>query len=188
MCLVGFVPVALANTDASYYSKLVATHYTRASSILLPSTGVVDITLFGRVPLHDYDDVLVQIEEAVRFYDTSIAAFPYDTIDVLLLDGDHDKLSISGYYFGCRIMAYTGTDGTDDISRVLYHELAHSYFDEGPVWYSEGAAEFLASLALDRTEDRKRWLEKLALPNCRCLLYTSPSPRDRTRSRMPSSA
>ena len=23
---------------------------------------------------------------------------------------------------------------------------------------------------------------------CRCLLYTSPSPRDRTRSRMPSSA
>ena len=25
-------------------------------------------------------------------------------------------------------------------------------------------------------------------PFCRCLLYTSPSPRDRTRSRMPSSA
>ena len=25
-------------------------------------------------------------------------------------------------------------------------------------------------------------------PHCSCLLYTSPSPRDRTRSRMPSSA
>ena len=25
-------------------------------------------------------------------------------------------------------------------------------------------------------------------PSCACLLYTSPSPRDRTRSRMPSSA
>ena len=25
-------------------------------------------------------------------------------------------------------------------------------------------------------------------PDCACLLYTSPSPRDRTRSRMPSSA
>ena len=25
-------------------------------------------------------------------------------------------------------------------------------------------------------------------PTCTCLLYTSPSPRDRTRSRMPSSA
>ena len=27
-----------------------------------------------------------------------------------------------------------------------------------------------------------------AAPNTPCLLYTSPSPRDRTRSRMPSSA
>ena len=26
------------------------------------------------------------------------------------------------------------------------------------------------------------------MPHCICLLYTSPSPRDRTRSRMPSSA
>ena len=47
-------------------------------------------------------------------------------------------------------------------------------------------------------KDRKnRWTrkklpsncEKLWLYNiCSCLLYTSPSPRDRTRSRMPSSA
>ena len=31
-------------------------------------------------------------------------------------------------------------------------------------------------------------LAELALGGCTCLLYTSPSPRDRTRSRMPSSA
>ena len=32
-------------------------------------------------------------------------------------------------------------------------------------------------------------IEKIKDLNCRCcLLYTSPSPRDRTRSRMPSSA
>ena len=33
--------------------------------------------------------------------------------------------------------------------------------------------------------------ERLDIPSCyckNCLLYTSPSPRDRTRSRMPSSA
>ena len=29
---------------------------------------------------------------------------------------------------------------------------------------------------------------RLFMPNTFCLLYTSPSPRDRTRSRMPSSA
>ena len=47
--------------------------------------------------------------------------------------------------------------------------------------------------SIDRAEDRERFqvmLEKLGLrqPPNGCLLYTSPSPRDRTRSRMPSSA
>jgi len=39
-------------------------------------------------------------------------------------------------------------------------------------------------------KDRKIILiaQCLVNPYCRCLLYTSPSPRDRTRSRMPSSA
>ena len=32
------------------------------------------------------------------------------------------------------------------------------------------------------------WIIGAVLPSKRCLLYTSPSPRDRTRSRMPSSA
>ena len=30
--------------------------------------------------------------------------------------------------------------------------------------------------------------EEIEVAYCDCLLYTSPSPRDRTRSRMPSSA
>jgi len=39
-------------------------------------------------------------------------------------------------------------------------------------------------------DEMKNILEvrKLIEPYCCCLLYTSPSPRDRTRSRMPSSA
>ena len=38
-------------------------------------------------------------------------------------------------------------------------------------------------------ELRKQWLgKKSGLHIDSCLLYTSPSPRDRTRSRMPSSA
>ena len=41
--------------------------------------------------------------------------------------------------------------------------------------------------------DLPRWAARIAelgheLPEATCLLYTSPSPRDRTRSRMPSSA
>ena len=36
--------------------------------------------------------------------------------------------------------------------------------------------------------DDDTWDVKATMPNGICLLYTSPSPRDRTRSRMPSSA
>ena len=39
----------------------------------------------------------------------------------------------------------------------------------------------------DMPEFRDRWMFKLEDISA-CLLYTSPSPRDRTRSRMPSSA
>ena len=51
---------------------------------------------------------------------------------------------------------------------------------------------------LDRSlEDLRKWLVQFDMQSylvlnygdiCNCLLYTSPSPRDRTRSRMPSSA
>ena len=37
-------------------------------------------------------------------------------------------------------------------------------------------------------KDMYRWAEYWDVPFNFCLLYTSPSPRDRTRSRMPSSA
>ena len=37
-------------------------------------------------------------------------------------------------------------------------------------------------------KDFEHFSTRLGIPNLGCLLYTSPSPRDRTRSRMPSSA
>ena len=48
-------------------------------------------------------------------------------------------------------------------------------------WHAQLAPE---PEACDETSS----LEELTAENKRCLLYTSPSPRDRTRSRMPSSA
>ena len=42
--------------------------------------------------------------------------------------------------------------------------------------------QWIANLATGTTYDNSKWF---FIP---CLLYTSPSPRDRTRSRMPSSA
>ena len=49
-------------------------------------------------------------------------------------------------------------------------------------WESSGAFE------AHRVEGKKPFTIVMPPPNITCLLYTSPSPRDRTRSRMPSSA
>ena len=51
-------------------------------------------------------------------------------------------------------------------------------------------ALMLQGIQLGGTADLEGRLSKLAdhIHSCACLLYTSPSPRDRTRSRMPSSA
>ena len=46
----------------------------------------------------------------------------------------------------------------------------------------------LICLALDSLQAKRLNLSLMSPVNQSCLLYTSPSPRDRTRSRMPSSA
>ena len=44
------------------------------------------------------------------------------------------------------------------------------------------------NIKLDISKDNGKLKELIAEKSIVCLLYTSPSPRDRTRSRMPSSA
>ena len=39
-----------------------------------------------------------------------------------------------------------------------------------------------------KSEDQKLWMDRMGEKGWTCLLYTSPSPRDATLSRMPSSA
>ena len=55
-----------------------------------------------------------------------------------------------------------------------------TYFD----WLEEGRINALSKAGINYIDLTKNGFE---LPLI-CLLYTSPSPRDRTRSRMPSSA
>ena len=56
------------------------------------------------------------------------------------------------------------------------------------VWLHEWEDE-IKSLAVNSSVLNETEIEKLPeLPNKPCLLYTSPSPRDRQKSRMPSSA
>ena len=60
--------------------------------------------------------------------------------------------------------------------------------DMGSVVFPDAALKvFLTASVESRAQRRYKQLIEKGLP-VTCLLYTSPSPRDRTRSRMPSSA
>ena len=63
---------------------------------------------------------------------------------------------------------------------VFYHNYKEP-FDGTPMEYTQGQAGEIQQL--------RDTIQKITLTEALiCLLYTSPSPRDRTRSRMPSSA
>ena len=76
------------------------------------------------------------------------------------------------------------------IGRPLAHSFSESYFTKK--FQDEGLADHRYDTFPIYTDYYlqilKRDNENLVGLNVTCLLYTSPSPRDRTRSRMPSSA
>ena len=70
----------------------------------------------------------------------------------------------------------------DDLAEACFHLLGHN---NPPDWVNLGVREDLTILDLAKTIAKTVGFEGEIKT---CLLYTSPSPRDRTRSRMPSSA
>ena len=83
----------------------------------------------------------------------------------------------------------------DDIKQALveHREIMPEELEAvfGPQWLQIVAlvrrCAVLTSDEVERLKDDDRWAFDVA-KHTACLLYTSPSPRDRTRSRMPSSA
>ena len=79
-------------------------------------------------------------------------------------------------------------------SRRVSQETIRDYFQESAQVYMvrtmarKKAAIKKAALAACKTLAEKAQVEAFFAEIKTCLLYTSPSPRDRTRSRMPSSA
>ena len=74
-------------------------------------------------------------------------------------------------------------DSTEDLARLITAECGK------PLSESRGEVAYAASFLQWYAEEAKRAYGDIIPPHQKdCLLYTSPSPRDRTRSRMPSSA
>ena len=72
----------------------------------------------------------------------------------------------------------------NDITEVIYHAQILLYADDVKIFRLMENAQHALELQSD-LDSMVQWSVENQLP---CLLYTSPSPRDRTRSRMPSSA
>ena len=94
------------------------------------------------------------------------------------LDIGNAKLSVIGlgtWQFGTKSWGWDRQFGLEDAYRIVHRalDLGINVIDTAEL-YSNGNSERIIGVALKNRRP--------------CLLYTSPSPRDRTRSRMPSSA
>ena len=100
---------------------------------------------------------------------------PDDVDDCIPLDDDKEQV-------GYELFDWDPTD-LDELDDVLHEmQIPHEWLSDGHevVVHEENEGQIDALLPTIRFPDE--------LPPEDCLLYTSPSPRDRTRSRMPSSA
>ena len=96
--------------------------------------------------------------------------------------------------FKCEVEVYTRSHGRSSTTYVSFFAFFPESFDMGLKinWRGEfdGDDEYLTDLFIKRNEElietSKKNLRRLRVEDC--LLYTSPSPRDRQKSRMPSSA
>ena len=111
--------------------------------------------------------------------DTKIQTHPKDTVTHLMLTmhGDSEDVELYDIYRGKKT-----SNGPRNFALYLHDQLREKneqsiatlesiFFDSCEVSYCTSQRDSFADLFADT-----------------CLLYTSPSPRDRTRSRMPSSA
>ena len=78
----------------------------------------------------------------------------------------------------------------DDFADLVLHNSnisVNEIFEENQKLFNQVYLGLLQEEESQLTETQEAIIDNLAF-QCFCLLYTSPSPRDRTRSRMPSSA
>ena len=90
----------------------------------------------------------------------------------------------------CRFAIYLGNEIAvrtlvTEPKNSIIHQSFHSHEYVEPL---NGDGFGIAWYPTDATQDPAVFKSMMPAWSNRCLLYTSPSPRDRTRSRMPSSA
>ena len=129
------------------------------------------------------------VEQGQQMIDTMTAAAAKDGLDV------HFEIARVGNTFDAHRLLQLATErGVQD---AVKERLLRASFTEGePIGDHDALVRLVAEAGLETGEARDvltsdRFAEQVRADEEQahaCLLYTSPSPRDRTRSRMPSSA
>ena len=111
-------------------------------------------------------------------------------------------MTLKGVKFGTRREVKKGdrmNSGTDQLQDILEQVVTAWHMEKDPADILIAKEKIQQVLDYSVVVERKRWITPVQgrvydeiratiSPRITCLLYTSPSPRDRTRSRMPSSA
>ena len=101
-----------------------------------------------------------------------------------------DKLGV-GYQVSEKLLVGLTRNGEDNYDLLGRYALMNGVWGTAVYNYVEdyvGDSKLMDNLSLGLGYSFKVWDELYIDPNYTCLLYTSPSPRDRQKSRMPSSA
>ncbi len=116
------------------------------TTITAPHSGAVHLWVVWRGASHTGQAVLRDMEKAVQESER-VLALPFPVNDVIVfLEDTEECLSMGspncrGQHLGQVMLLFT--EGGNHDPGSLYHEVAHYYFNVGPSWFSEGAAEYL---------------------------------------------
>ena len=140
---------------------------------------------------HDYDLLVELARGTLNRVRNQISN--WDEGGLTIEDGIHQKISTATKHLGTALMS-ANVGQRDDFARQSIDLALDAIFE-----VSRAFGEQVAGYRQSHPEVNRFWIACTASENPDlegyfeqdthiCLLYTSPSPRDRTRSRMPSSA
>ena len=124
-------------------------------------------------------DIVAEVTAAFARYEKALVTNDVAVLDELFWDSPH-TLRYGGtenLYGYDAIRAFRAGRSAQGLARELMNTVITTYGRD----FATANTEFRRTGAARTGRQSQTWLRT-------CLLYTSPSPRDRTRSRMPSSA
>jgi hypothetical protein len=167
-----------AQRSPEEFRAIVPAHQARTQQFTLPLAGDVQIFVFRRTEFHPHDPVMTQVEDAARAMEGLMGVpFPRREIIVLYID-PLDLQAVVGdvilaQYVGTHLLVTRPEVIQGDYRHALAHEVAHYYWSSrnAALWFREGGADFLASYALDRSQqrslaDRRSKLDAFDLRTC----------------------